>query len=152
LDLHDYIESGIIESYLLGLASPEEEAQLDRMRFLHPELNTEIAMMEYRLQKLSEEGGITPPALVWNQLSKRITLEEPPKQQQRPPEGFTYVLQPRNYTMTISIWWRCAFVAGGILIMALIASTIYFYTKYHDMEQRLLRFYPTITNSQPSSH
>lgn len=156
MDLYEYIESGIIESYLLGLASPEEIAQLERMRLSFPELNVEIATMEYKLQKIMEEGGMTPPAQVWNHIAKRLTWEQssswqPPKQETGH-KGFTYIIQPGNNTITINIWWRCAFVAVCVLLMALMASTIYFYQRYHEMENRLLRLYPAMISSPPASH
>lgn len=149
MDLEDYIESGIIESYLLGLATRDEVVMFERMRNIYPQLNGEIATMEYKLQRLGEEGGIAPPAQVWNRITERIQWEEPstktgPKQKQ----GHTYIIQSQNRTMTISIWWRCAFIALCVIVMALMASTFYFYQKYSQLEQRLLQIYPS---SQPMS-
>lgn len=147
LDLQDYIDSGIIESYLLGLASVEEEVLLERMRYIYPELETEIAMAEYRLQRITEEGGITPPAKVWNKIAAQISWERPKK---RVSENPTYILQPRNYTMTVSIWWRCAVIAMGMTIIALTATTIYFYNRFHQMEDRFLRTLSNMEQQQPT--
>jgi len=148
LDLQDYIDSGIIESYLLGLASVEEEALLERMRYIYPELETEIAMAEYRLQRVTEEGGVTPPAKVWNKITARISWERLPRGKRPSPENPTYILQPRNYTMTVSIWWRCAVIAMGMIIIALTATTIYFYNRFHQMEDRFLRTLSHIEQQQ----
>jgi hypothetical protein len=148
LDLNDYIESGIIESYLLGLASAEESALFERMRTLYPELNTEIAATEYRLQRVMQDDGITPPEKVWNKLAERMTPQNYAGSQSRTgrqdtvQEPLTYVLQPRSNTITVSIWWRCAFIALVVVVMALLASTIYFYQQFHQMEERLMRLYP----------
>lgn len=155
MDLHDYIESGIIESYVLGLASPEEVQLLDRMRSLYPELNTEIATTEYKLQKLMQEGGVTPPAKVWNKIAERIAphnregYRSGAAKQRGAADPFTYVLQPRNNTITVSIWWRCGFIALVVIVMALVASTVYFYQQFRSMEERLMRLYPA-TIEQPS--
>ncbi|SEW12566.1 hypothetical protein SAMN05428988_2293 [Chitinophaga sp. YR573] len=149
MDLEDYIESGIIESYLLGLATRDEVVMFERMRNIYPQLNGEIATMEYKLQRLGEEGGIAPPAQVWNRIAERIQWEEPPtKTDTKQKQGHTYIIQAQKRTMTISIWWRCAFIALCVIIMALIASTFYFYQKYSQLEQHLLQIYPT---SQPMS-
>ncbi|GAA3947441.1 hypothetical protein GO495_26715 [Chitinophaga oryziterrae] len=152
MDLEDYIESGIIESYLLGLATREEVVMFERMRNIYPQLNGEIATMEYKLQKLGEEGGIAPPAQVWNRIAERIQWEEVSTKtgtKQKQNQGHTYIIQAQNRTMTISIWWRCAFIALCVIVMALMASTFYFYRKYSQLEQRLLQIYPT---SEPKSH
>ncbi|PWV53723.1 hypothetical protein [Chitinophaga sp. S165] len=149
MDLNDYIESGIIESYLLGLASAEESELFEHMRSLYPELNTEIAATEYRLQKVMEEDGVTPPAKVWNKISERLAphgrggyYSRAGRQQTESP---TYILQPRNNTITVSIWWRCTVIAMMLLIMGLIASTVYFYQQFRNMEERLMRLYPAHT-------
>lgn len=150
LDLQDYIDSGIIESYLLGLASADDIVLLERMRYIYPELETEIAMAEYRLQRITEEGGVTPPAVVWNKIAAQISWEKPPRSKRSSPENPTYILQPQKYTMTVSIWWRCAFIAMGMAIIALLASTIYFYNRFHQMEDRFLRMLPNIEQQQPT--
>lgn len=150
MDLNDYIESGIIESYLLGLASAEESELFEHMRGLYPELNTQIAATEYRLQKVMEEDGVTPPAEVWNKISERLT---PSKRggyysragRQQEADSPTYVLQPRSNTITVSIWWRCTVIAMMLLIMGLVASTVYFYQQFRNMEERLMRLYPAHT-------
>lgn len=148
LDLQNYIDSGIIESYLLGLASADDIVLLERMRYIYPELETEIAMAEYRLQRIIEEGGVTPPAIVWNKIAAQISWEKPPRNKRPSPENPTYILQPQNYTMTVSIWWRCAFIAMGMIIIALLATTIYFYNRFHQMEDRFLRMLPNMEQQQ----
>lgn len=148
MDLEDYIESGIIESYLLGLATSDEVVTFERMRNIYPQLNREVATMEYKLQKLGEEGSIAPPAQVWKRIAERIQWEEKPairhtKTQTGP---HTYILQAQSRTITISSWWRCVFIALCVVVVALVASTVYFYLKYSQLEQRLLHLYPV---SQP---
>lgn len=154
MDLHDYIESGIIETYLLGLASDEEAELFEHMRSLYPELNTEISATEFRLQKVMDDGGITPPAIVWNKIARHLTAHgresyysKAGRQETEGPQ--TYILQPRNNTITVSIWWRCTVIAMMVLIMALVASTIYFYQQFRNMEERLMRLYPTHTEMSP---
>jgi hypothetical protein len=42
VDIQVYIQSGIIESYVLGLASAEEIAELEAMRLQYPEVDEAI--------------------------------------------------------------------------------------------------------------
>lgn len=148
LDLQDYIDSGIIESYLLGLASVDDVARLERMRYIYPELETEISMVEYRLQRITEEGGVTPPAIVWNRIAAQITWEKPSRNKRLSSENPTYILQAQNNTMTVSIWWRCAVIAMGMIIIGLLATTLYFYNRFHQMEDRFLRMLPNMEQQQ----
>lgn len=110
----------------------------ERMRYIYPELETEISMAEYRLQKVIEEDSVTPPAIVWNKVAARVSWDGPSRGADNP----TYVLQPRNYTMTVSTWWRCAVIAMGMIIIALLATTIYFFNRYHQLEERMMRMLP----------
>jgi anti-sigma-K factor RskA len=144
LDFEDYIETGIIESYLLGLATHDEVVMLERMRNIYPQLNGEIATMEYKLQKLGEEGSIAPPAQVWNRIAEKIKWEERTAPRFTKPQTgpYTYIIQPQSRTITVSFWWRCAFIAVCMIVMALTVSTVYFYQKYSQLEQHLLHLYP----------
>jgi len=109
---------------------------LEQMRRQYPQINGELATMEYALQRLGEEGSVAPPAQVWSRISERISWEAPPP---RPPHGYTYIIeQPQSRTITISSWWRCVFIGVCVLLMALLASNIYFYKKYVQLEQHLL--------------
>lgn len=155
MNLNDYIESGIIESYLLGLASPEVIEFFERMRTLYPDLNIELAEAEYRLQRVTEEGGVTPPAKVWNKIAARLTVDQDERYRSSDRsrigvdhDGPTYILQPRSNTITVSIWWRCGVIALIVIIMALVASTIYFYQQFQRMEERLMHLY-TIPTETP---
>ncbi|HEY0610352.1 MAG TPA: hypothetical protein VGD35_11865 [Chitinophaga sp.] len=152
MNLRTYIDSGAVECYLLGLASAEEEALLHEMRRLHPELESEISVTAFKLQEAAMEGGIKPPAEVWDNIVREVKREERKAQQQRhyrrrsDEPAYTVInLQeapPRRY-IKVSIWWRCAFIALCMLVMALLASNIYFYRKYHEMEERVLRQQPS---------
>lgn len=155
MDINAYIESGIIESYLLGLATREEVSMLLRMRVIYPELETEISAVERKLQKVGLEGGVTPPAQIWNKIVEQLRWQGNNGSYTSPGtgnghDGVTYInIQPRNNTITVNIWWRCAFIAVCMVVMALVASTVYFYQKYHQLEQQLLRLYPATETAAP---
>jgi hypothetical protein len=142
LALREYIESGIIESYVLGFATAEEAAELLHLRKLYPELDTEISFVEARVERAVFADAVLPP------VELKGTIIKPPgwSNFNAPPNGpdhntaHTYINiqpQPNNY-MRVSIWWRCAFIALCMLVMGLVASNYYFYTKYKQMEDMLL--------------
>jgi anti-sigma-K factor RskA len=51
VNIQEYISSGIIESYVLGLASPEERAEFERMCLQYPELVAARTEFELTLEK-----------------------------------------------------------------------------------------------------
>lgn len=62
MDIKDYISSGIIESYVLGLASEEEKREFEKMCVQFPELVEARNRFELQLEKQARESAIIPPA------------------------------------------------------------------------------------------
>lgn len=62
MNIREYISSGIVESYVLGLASPEEQAEFESMCRQYPEVSQARNEFEQALESQSREHAITPPA------------------------------------------------------------------------------------------
>lgn len=52
MDIRAYIESGVIESYVLGIADAEDLAELQRLRLEYPEIAAAIREQEQWLQDI----------------------------------------------------------------------------------------------------
>jgi len=78
VDIQEYIKSGIIESYVLGLADPEEMATLERMRALYPELNAAILDFEQELELAARKNAVPVDGGVKEQLFKKLPLHPQP--------------------------------------------------------------------------
>jgi anti-sigma-K factor RskA len=61
VNLKDYIASGIIESYVMGLASESERAEFEQMCAQHPELVAERRKFEESLETFASEQAVRPP-------------------------------------------------------------------------------------------
>ena len=64
MDIQEYISSGIIETYVMGLCSPDEEMELEKLRSQYPELDEAIVRHETELEKNMQQNSILPPASV----------------------------------------------------------------------------------------
>jgi hypothetical protein len=51
MDIQQYISSGIIESYVMGLSSHDEEKELEQLRSQYPELDKAIIEYEVEMEK-----------------------------------------------------------------------------------------------------
>ncbi len=56
-----YIESGILELYVLGDLSPEEKLQVEEMALKHPEIKAEIVAIEKGLEAYAMDNAVEPP-------------------------------------------------------------------------------------------
>jgi anti-sigma-K factor RskA len=64
MEIREFIESGIIESYLLGTASVEEIRMVNQMIAKHPDLKKEFELIEESLIKTAESNTVAPdPAI-----------------------------------------------------------------------------------------
>ena len=77
MDLKDYIESGILEAYVLDALTPGEREQVEANIAQYPELADEVAAIEQAMQEFAEANAIEPPAdlqdEIWNTLQKETT-------------------------------------------------------------------------------
>ncbi|MEO7923650.1 MAG: anti-sigma factor [Chitinophagaceae bacterium] len=64
MNTQEYISSGIIESYVLGLASIEERNELEKMCEQYPEVLQARTAFELALEKQAMENAIMPPVLL----------------------------------------------------------------------------------------
>jgi anti-sigma-K factor RskA len=62
VNIQEYISSGIIESYVLGLATPEEREAFEDNCRQYPELVEARIAFERSLESIVMENAITPPA------------------------------------------------------------------------------------------
>lgn len=62
MNVPEYISSGIVESYVLGLASPEERREFEAMCRQYPEVLRARAAFELAFEKQAMENSITPAA------------------------------------------------------------------------------------------
>ncbi|QJB31701.1 anti-sigma factor [Chitinophaga oryzae] len=78
MDIKAYIESGIIESYVLGLATPQEADELQRLSQTYPEIATAVAGCEQWLRETSDQYAIPAPEALKARLLVRLEHEFQP--------------------------------------------------------------------------
>lgn len=73
MNIKEYISSGIIESYVLGLASEEEKSILSCVRDNNPEVDQAILEMEELMGRLAEVQAMEIPAdlktVIWDKIN-----------------------------------------------------------------------------------
>jgi anti-sigma-K factor RskA len=72
VNVQEYISSGIIESYVLGLASPEERIELEKMCEQYPEVLQARVDFELSVEKQAMQNAIEPPAPLKERIFEKI--------------------------------------------------------------------------------
>ncbi len=80
MNTKEYISSGIIESYILGLASPEEAGILECVMKNNAEVKAAFEEAQKTLENLATAQAVTPPAdlksKIWSKIQQEQTVEE----------------------------------------------------------------------------
>jgi len=144
LKLDHYIESGIIESYALGLATPAEVEELQHMRKLYPQLNTEIRIVERRIEMVALREGVAPPSRLKDRVFQRIGWDKEKNTTEKDQSNYTFInIQSRNQDyITVHRWWKLFFIMVFIVSKICLFAAIYYYLKYQQTQEKL---------AQPSS-
>jgi anti-sigma-K factor RskA len=139
MDIKEYIQSGIIEQYVLGLATTDEAAELEQLRIEYPELNEAISAFEQSMEMHIRANEIEPPSHLKSLIEKQLFDEEnrsaaiviEPMQTPQNQQAALYNIGP----------WKYIAAACIVLLVASTALNFYFYSGYKsskDQYQALL--------------
>lgn len=73
MNIQEYIASGIIESYVLGLASPEERVEFEQYCTRYPELVEARTSFELALEQQALSAATAPPAFIRENVLQEIS-------------------------------------------------------------------------------
>ena len=74
MNINDYIASGVLEMYVLGISSKEESEEVERMSIAHPEIKKEIEEISSTLEKQAQQNKIAPHPAIKPLLIANISL------------------------------------------------------------------------------
>lgn len=72
MDLQSFLESGLMEAYVLGQCTAGERAEVERMASLHPEVKAELEAIERTLEKVARANAVPPPPGLKDQIMLKI--------------------------------------------------------------------------------
>lgn len=76
MDIKEYIESGILEAYVLGALTEEERAKVEADISMYPELAAELAAIEEVMLNVADEQAVTPPGFLKDQIWDELKDDE----------------------------------------------------------------------------
>ena len=79
MDIKEYISSGIIEAYVMGLASEEEIRILDCVQKNNPEVKQAILDAQNTLEDFASQQAIAPPPALKSAIWAKISEESQPE-------------------------------------------------------------------------
>ncbi len=77
MDVNKFLESGLLESYILQQCTPEEVRLVENMIKNHPEVFREKIAIENALEKYARSQSLQPPQWMKGRIMQRITEQTP---------------------------------------------------------------------------
>ncbi|MEZ5015441.1 MAG: anti-sigma factor [Flavipsychrobacter sp.] len=72
MNIKEYIESGILDAYVLGALTQEERAEVQANMAQYPDVAAEVAAIEDSMQSFAEENAVPPPAFMKEKIWEAI--------------------------------------------------------------------------------
>lgn len=123
MNVQEYILSGVVESYVLGLASTEERAEFERMCAAHSELRAAREAFELIVENQLLKQAIAPPAHIKSKIFADIDVENDQRQGKK-------LISLKQTPVLQTGWLRYVAAAAVILLVGSTILNFYFFSQY----------------------
>ncbi|MFN3300095.1 MAG: anti-sigma factor domain-containing protein [Sediminibacterium sp.] len=137
MNTQEYIQSGIIESYVLGMASPAEAAELEQLCLQYPEIKQALTNFELALEANTLAKAVAPPPHLKQQIFTALQSEFI-SEKNKVVEKTQALVTPLNETPVVKMNQSSRFLAAASIILLVISGgmNIYFYSKFKETTQQ----------------
>lgn len=129
MNLQEYISSGILETYVLGLASEEEVKQVQTMMAQHPEIKQEVEAIEASLISHAELQANEPSEQLRSKIISAVTGKE------------ARVINLGAVENRKSVFYKYAAIITSVLFLSSIALNVTLYRNLKDTKKQLTILY-----------
>ena len=153
MDIQAYIESGIIESYVLSMAGTAETAELEMLAQQHPEIMQAADAFAALLEKNVKDNSIVPPPELKSKIFANLKNEfaEEPVKAEKKPAPVVNISDDISTTHNQNYFWKYLAAASIILFAVSGAFNYYFYNNYKSVNTKYQALLIDKTNLQASN-
>jgi len=123
VNVQEYILSGVVESYVLGLSGAEERAEFERMCAAHSEVRAARDAFEQLLEKQLLSQSVAPPGNLKSKIFADIEIANDKMQGKK-------VVSMRESPALRTGWLRYLAAASVILLIGSTVLNFYFFSQY----------------------
>lgn len=150
--INEYIESGILEAYVLGSASESETRELLQLKAQYPQIQEALFDLELDLERIAQQMAVAPPPQTWskieteiNELAKiprdgTLTVKLPPGKNNKAKgrrSGQFIEVESASSHMRVHKIWRWVLIFIFILGKIFLGFALYFYLENRQMRAEL---------------
>lgn len=139
MNIQEYISSGIIENYVLGATSPEENEEIEKLAQQYPEIQSEIEANQLALGEYVMQFKQNPPFELRGKILEQIAQLEEETVQEDAKKNEEQVDKSRSLWIP---WFRenqyqPYLVAASITLVISVVANIFLYFKWLETKQEL---------------
>ncbi|GAB3253586.1 hypothetical protein GCM10027347_13450 [Larkinella harenae] len=149
MDIRQYINSGVLESYLLGLSSEEEEQEVQQMKILYPEVSSALDDLEIVIEQYCLDSAVPPPPGTWDLIQARTTGKDllkrdkkdknHTKKEAKNDKSDYLEVEVSDSFIRVHKLWRIAFFVVFVLSKIFLIAGLYYYFKSDSQNQEIER-------------
>jgi anti-sigma-K factor RskA len=133
MNIQAYISSGILESYVLHTASPEERMEVEKYSAQYPEIKQEIEEIEEAMNVYASGHSIQPPSYLKEKILSTITG----KASNTPASEIPIIRTLSDNTHPVTSSYSKWAIAASVLLLVSLGGNLYLNMKYKAAEQTL---------------
>jgi hypothetical protein len=140
LTKQEFIESGVLESHLMGLADEAEQEQVREMMLSDRSLSAYVSDLESDIKHYFEGGSVAPPEAVREIIQLRTVRgkKQSSDHSQHDTQSGKYLdIEVNDTHIKVHKYWRPAFIVVFILSKIFLIAGLYFYFKSINQEAEL---------------
>ncbi|AZB32934.1 anti-sigma factor [Chryseobacterium bernardetii] len=137
MNTKEYISSGIIESYILGHASPEEAGILECVIKNNAEVKAAFEEAQKTMENLATAQAIAPPGDLKSKIWSKIQQEQNPEEEKTLSEEISTASSPEVYEIKKTAPWKTLGIAASVLFLASIAGNLFWFSKQSEVQKEI---------------
>lgn len=152
MEINKIMESGLMETYVMGIATEEEVQKVLSLKKEYPAFKDALEQLEYDMEILAQSMGIEPPVDALAKIEFEINEIQRQNQaiQTTVEAGYSYnkthqenkrgkyiEVESESNQMRVNKAWKWAFIAVFVLGKIFLAFAIYFYLENRQVKEQL---------------
>jgi anti-sigma-K factor RskA len=133
VNIQEYISSGIVESYVLGLADEAERAQFEQMCTQHTEVRAARDAFELSLEQHAMAAAVAPPARVREAVLQQLATG--PDADAGKIAAPVVQLRPIKRG-AVPMAMRYVAAASIVMLLGSVGLNVYYFNRYQDFSKR----------------
>ena len=149
MNIKEYIESGILESYVIGSASEQEKRELLQLKDQHPEIQRALDELEVDMERIAQFMAVPPPPQLWYRIEdninelvfsphlKPLKIEEYTNSNGQSSKDQYIEVEGSSTHMRIHKVWRWVLAAIFVLGKIFLGFAIYYYLENRQAQEQI---------------